>query len=96
MSGIGEIRPRMQVVGADGKPVGQVDRLDGGWIRLRQPAGSDDAVARRHALPLDSILRVEVDRVWLVLPADQACAMATGELTSNPGPEPGHLACSHR
>lgn len=84
MSGIGEIRPHMAVVGADGEPVGEVDRLDNGWIRLRRADDIHDGGAWHHALPLDSILRVEGDRVWLVLPARQARAMAIGEAAAAP------------
>lgn len=80
MSGSGAIREHMEVVGADGGHVGTVDRLERGQLRLTRRDDPDGSGAHHHAIPLGSILRVEGDRVWLTLPAQEARAMAVGGL----------------
>jgi hypothetical protein len=80
MSGTGEIREHMEVVGADGGHVGTVDRLERGHIRLTRRDDPDGSGQHHHAIPLRAIRMVEGDRVWLTLPAQQARALAVGGL----------------
>jgi hypothetical protein len=73
----GEIREHMQVVGADGDPVGHVDGIEAGRIKLVR---ADDPLghgAHRY-IPLHAVAMVEGDLVRLTVPAGQARAMAAG------------------
>jgi hypothetical protein len=81
MSGSGEIRPHMEVVGADGGHVGTVDGLERGGIKLTRRDDPDGSGRHHHMIPLSAIRMVEGDRVWLTLPAQQARAMAVGGTT---------------
>jgi hypothetical protein len=77
MSGTGEIREHMEVVGADGGHVGTVDGLVPGAIKLTRqddPAG----LGGHRMVPLSAIAEVEAGRVRLRVPAQQARAMAAG------------------
>lgn len=78
MSAPGEIRPHMEVVGADGEHVGTVDRMDQGRIKLTRRDDPDGSGRHHHHIPLGAIRMIEGDRIWLTVPAGQARAMAVG------------------
>lgn len=80
MTTTGQIRPHMEIVGADGGHVGTVDRMEAGQIRLTRADDPDGSAAHHHALPLHVIDRVEAGQVRLTIPAQQARAMAVGGL----------------
>ena len=67
---LGNIRARMEVVGADGEHLGPVDHVDHNRIKLRR----NDPVAegQHHWLPQDMIASVEGSTVRLSVPAAAA------------------------
>ncbi|SDB65643.1 DUF2171 domain-containing protein [Belnapia rosea] len=81
MSGSGEIRPHMEVVGADGEHVGTVDGMERGAIKLTRRDDPDGSGQHHHLVPLSAIRMVEGSRVWLTLPAQQARAMVVGGMS---------------
>jgi len=80
MTTTGNIRPHMEIIGADGGHVGTVDRLEAGHVRLTSADDPDGSASHHHALPLHVVERVEAGRVRLTIPAQQARAMAVGGL----------------
>jgi hypothetical protein len=71
------ITPHMEIIGSDGGHVGTVDRLEPGHLKLTR--GDDPAGLGGHRMiPLSAIAEVEPGRVRLILPAQQARAMAAG------------------
>lgn len=78
MSESGEIRPHMEVVGADGVHVGTVDRMERGHIKLTRQDDPGGTGRHHHHIPLGAIRMIEGGRVWLTMPAQQARAMAVG------------------
>jgi hypothetical protein len=81
MTSTGEIHPHMEVVGADGGHVGTVDRIEAGVVRLTRQDDPDGSGQHHHSLPLRVVERVEAGRVRLIIPAQQARAMAVGGLS---------------
>lgn len=60
------IREGMEVIGADGAPLGHVDRVDGDRIKLtRRDSGQGHHRGHHHFLPLALVAEVEGDRVRL-------------------------------
>jgi hypothetical protein len=80
MTTTGEIRPHMEIIGADGGHVGTVDRLDSGHIRLTRGDDPDGSGRHHHALPLHLVDRAEAGQVRLTVTAQEARAMAVGGL----------------
>ena len=64
------IEEHMTVVGSDGAPVGTVDYLDGGRIKLTRTDPAAGGV--HHFLPLDRVATVEGQQVRLTATAEQA------------------------
>jgi len=65
------IREHMKVIGADRKPVGTVDHLEGDRIKLAK----NDPLAggKHHYIPTAWVDRVEGDQVCLRQNAQEAC-----------------------
>ena len=84
MSGFESIREHMQVVGADGAPLGTVDRVDGDRIKLTR---ADSGVAHgdhHHFIPRGLVAAVEGDTVRLSANADVAAALFEEEEDGEP------------
>jgi hypothetical protein len=65
MSGFEDIREHMKVIGADGAPIGTVDRVEGNRIKLIR---ADSGVAHsdhHHYVPKGLVAEVEGDTVRL-------------------------------
>ena len=80
MTTTGEIRPHMEIIGADGGHVGTVDRLEAGCVRLTRGDDPDGTASHHHALPVHVVERVESGQVRLTITAQQARAMVIGGL----------------
>jgi hypothetical protein len=60
------IKPRMEVIGADGVHVGTVDRVENGRIRLaKADSGEGQHRGHRHYIDLGLVADVEGERVRL-------------------------------
>ena len=73
MSGFDDIREHMQVIGADGAPVGTVDHLDGDRIKLtKADSGAGAHEGHHHYISRGLVADVEGDVVRLSANADVA------------------------
>jgi hypothetical protein len=60
------IREHMQVIGADGVPVGTVDKVEGGRLKLtKDTSGQGHHAGHHHFVPGDLVAEVEGDTVRL-------------------------------
>lgn len=64
-----------EVVGSDGDPIGLVDGIEGGEIKLKKDDGESDG--RHHFIPLETVEKVVVQdmRVTLNITGDEAQAL---------------------
>ena len=75
MAGFDEVKEGMEVIGADGVPVGTVDRIEDDRIKLtRKDSGQGSHEGHHHYLPRGLVAGVEGDRVRLSANADVAVA----------------------
>ena len=66
MSSIDEVREHMQVIDAEGTPLGKVDRVEGDRIKLtRDSSGQGSHEGHHHFIPAGIIAVVEGDSVRL-------------------------------
>ncbi len=71
MSTFDEIREHMQVIDAEGAPVGTVDRIDGDRIKLtRASSGMGSHEGHHHFIPKGLVADIEGDTVRLSARAD--------------------------
>lgn len=68
-----EIKPHMEIIGADGAHVGTVDRVEENRIKLtKADAGQGSHRGHHHFIPLGLVAEVEGDKVRLSANADVA------------------------
>jgi hypothetical protein len=80
MSGFEDIREHMQVIGADGVPVGTVDHVDGDRIKLvKADSGLGSHEGHHHYISRGLVADVEGDRVRLSANADVAVQLEEEE-----------------
>ena len=73
MSGFDDIREHMQVIGADGVPVGTVDHVDGDRIKLTKAgSGGGSHEGHHHYISRGLVADIEGDVVRLSANADVA------------------------
>ena len=73
MAGFEAIRPRMEVIGADGVHVGTVDHTEGGRIKLiAADSGEGRHKGHHHFIARGLVAEVEGDKVRLSANADVA------------------------
>ena len=65
-----EIRERMKVIGSDRQPVGTVDKVEGGRIKLTR--NDPQAQGQHHYIPSDWVERIDGDQVCLRQKAEDA------------------------
>jgi hypothetical protein len=71
-----EIREHMQVIGADGVPVGKVDGVEGDRIKLtKADSGMGLHEGHHHYIPLSLVADIEGDTVRLSANGDVAVTM---------------------
>lgn len=64
------IREQMKVVGSDRQPVGTVDKVEGGRIKLTRNDPQSDG--EHHYIPTDWVDSVKGQEVWLRQKAQEA------------------------
>lgn len=73
MVDISKVKEHMHVIGADGVPVGTVDRVEGDRIKLtRKDSGEGSHKGHHHYIPAGLIADVESNNVRLSANADVA------------------------
>ena len=71
MSGFDDIREHMQVIDAEGTPIGKVDKIEDDRIKLtRESAGTGSHEGHHHFIPKGLVAEVEGDTVRLSARAD--------------------------
>lgn len=66
MSRLDQVREHMQVIDAEGTPLGKVDRIEGDRIKLtRDSSSAGFGESRHHFIPAGLIAEVEGDTVRL-------------------------------
>jgi len=66
MSSIEDVREHMQVIDAEGTPLGKVDRVEGDRIKLtRDSSGQGSHEGHHHYIPAGLVAEVEGDNVRL-------------------------------
>ncbi len=66
MSSINDVREHMQVIDAEGTPLGKVDRVEGDRIKLtRDSSGQGSHEGHHHYIPAGLVAEVEGDNVRL-------------------------------
>ena len=76
MVDLAQIKEHMKVIGADGVPVGSVDRIEGGRIKLtKADSGMGHHKGHHHYIPASLIADIEGDKVRLSANADVAVTM---------------------
>ena len=84
MAGFEDIREHMKVIGADGAPIGTVDRVEGNRIKLIR---ADSGVAHsdhHHYLPKGLVAEVEGDTVRLTARGDVVADLFEQEESGEP------------
>ncbi|MCB4822189.1 DUF2171 domain-containing protein [Roseicella aerolata] len=82
---LSNIRHGMEVVGADGQPLGSVDHVEHNRIKLRR--NDPGAGGQHHWLPQDMIAKVDGNTVRLTMPAEQARRAWQGGAAESPAGE---------
>jgi hypothetical protein len=66
MSNLDQVREHMQVIDAEGTPLGKVDRIEGDRIKLtRDSSGQGSHEGHHHFIPASLVAEVEGDNVRL-------------------------------
>jgi hypothetical protein len=73
----------MQVRGSDGQPVGKVDKLEGGRIKLTKDSAS--AQGEHQYIDIDAVRSVEGDVLCLDQTAEEARRQAQKNQSANDG-----------
>ena len=84
MSTIDQVREHMQVIGADGVPLGTVDRVDGNRIKLTRADSGVAHTDHHHYNPAGLIAEIEGDSVRLSANADVAESLFEEEESGEP------------
>jgi len=73
MTNLSDIHEHMKIIGADGVPVGTVDRVEGGRIKLtKDDAGAGGHKGHHHYISGNYIAEIEGETVRLSANADVA------------------------
>lgn len=76
----GLIKEHAKVIGADGAPVGTVDRVEGGRIKLtKSDSGQGSHEGHHHFISLDLVADIEGDTVRLSANGDVAVTLEEEE-----------------
>ena len=76
MAGISGVKEHMQVIGADGVPVGTVDKVEGSRIKLtKKDSGEGSHKGHHHFIDGNLIADIEGNKVRLSANADVAVTM---------------------
>jgi len=76
MAGVNGIKEHMEVIGADGVPVGTVDKVEGGRIKLtRKDSGEGSHKGHHHYIDGSLVAEIEGNKVRLSANGDVAVTM---------------------
>ena len=84
MSGFEDIREHMKVIGADGAPIGTVDRVEDNRIKLTRHDSGVGHEQHHHYIPRGLVAEVEGDTVRLSANADVAAGLFEQEESGEP------------
>lgn len=80
MSSLSNVHEHMKVIGADGVPLGVVDRVEGDRIKLtRESSGEGSHEGHHHYVPGGLVAEIEGDEVRLSANADVALLLEVEE-----------------
>ena len=63
MAGFEEIREHMKIIGADGAPIGTVDRIEGNRIKMIRADSGIGHENEHHYIPKGLVAEVEGERI---------------------------------
>ena len=76
MAGVNGIKEHMEVIGADGVPVGTVDKVEGGRIKLtKRDSGEGSHKGHHHYIDGSLVAEIEGHKVRLSANGDVAVTM---------------------
>jgi len=76
MAGVNGIKEHMEVIGADGVPVGTVDKVEGGRIKLtKRDSGEGSHKGHHHYIDGSLVAEIEGNKVRLSANGDVAVTM---------------------
>jgi len=84
MSGFDDIQEHMTVIGADGAPLGTVDRVEDNRIKLTRHDSGVGHEEHHHYIPRGLVADVEGDTVRLSANADVAAGLFEQEESGEP------------
>jgi len=84
MSGFDDIQEHMKVIGADGAPLGTVDRVEDNRIKLTRHDSGVGHEQHHHYIPRGLVAEVEGDTVRLSANADVAAGLFEQEESGEP------------
>ena len=84
MSGFEDIREHMKVIGADGAPIGTVDRVEDNRIKLIRADSGVRHHDHHHYIPRGLVAEVEGDTVRLTARADVVADLFEQEESGQP------------
>ena len=84
MSGFDDIQEHMKVIGADGAPLGTVDRVEDNRIKLTRHDSGVGHEQHHHYIPRGLVADVEGDTVRLSANADVAAGLFEQEESGEP------------
>ncbi len=84
MSGFEDIREHMKVIGADGAPIGTVDRIEGNRIKLIRADSGVAHTDHHHYIARGLVATVEGDTVRLTARADVVADLFEEEESGTP------------
>jgi hypothetical protein len=84
MSGFEDIREHMKVIGADGAPVGTVDRVEDNRIKLIRHDSGEPHQDHHHFIPRGLVADVEGDTVRLSANGDVVADLFEQEESGEP------------
>ena len=84
MAGFDDIREHMKVIGADGAPIGTVDRVEGNRIKLIRADSGIAHIEHHHYIAKGLVAEVEGDTVRLTARGDVVADLFEEEESGNP------------
>ena len=84
MAGFEDIREHMKVIGADGAPVGTVDKVEGNRIKLIRADSGITHTDHHHYIAKGLVAEVEGDTVRLTARGDVVADLFEEEESGNP------------
>ena len=84
MSGFEDIREHMQVIGADGAPIGTVDRVEDNRIKLIRHDSGEGHEQHHHFIPRGLVADVKGDTVRLSANGDVVADLFEEEQSGEP------------